>query len=124
MTTPEDLARQEIDRLLTQAGWVVCNPDDANIVAHRGVAIRAFPLKTGHGYADYLLYVDGRAAGVIEAKKTGTEVNFTPPTTTEFAGSVAKDMVGGFTKVPELRLILYILPVVAILIILALVLSK
>lgn len=60
----------------------------------------------------------------LEAKKTGTEVNFTPPTTTEFAGSVAKDMVGGFTKVPELRLILYILPVVAILIILALVLSK
>ncbi|HEY4692720.1 MAG TPA: carbon monoxide dehydrogenase subunit G [Bellilinea sp.] len=60
----------------------------------------------------------------LEAKKTGEEVNFTPPTTTEFAGSVAKDMVGGFTKVPELRLILYILPVVAILVILALVLSK
>lgn len=60
----------------------------------------------------------------LEAKKTGEEVNFTPPTTTEFAGSVAKDMVGGFTKVPELRLILYILPVVAILVILALALSK
>jgi carbon monoxide dehydrogenase subunit G len=58
------------------------------------------------------------------AKKTGEEVNFTPPTTTEFAGSVAKDMVGGFTKVPEFRLILYILPVVAILVILALVLGK
>jgi type I restriction enzyme R subunit len=72
MTAPEDLAREEIDRLLTQAGWIVCNPDNANITAHRGVAIRAFPLKTGHGYADYLLYVDGRAAGVIEAKPEGT----------------------------------------------------
>src|SRR5574341_510267 len=72
MTTPEDLARQEIDRLLTQAGWVVCDPDSANIVAHRGLAIRAFPLKSGHGFADYLLYVDGRAAGVIEAKAHGT----------------------------------------------------
>lgn len=60
----------------------------------------------------------------LQAKKTGEEVNFTPPTTTEFAGSVAKDMVGGFTKVPEFRLILYILPVVAILVILALVLGK
>ena len=75
MTTPEDLARQEIDRLLTQAGWVVCNPDDANILAHHGVAIRAVPLKSGHGYADYLLYVDGRAAGVIEAKAHGTTLS-------------------------------------------------
>ncbi|OGN78332.1 MAG: hypothetical protein A2X24_03670 [Chloroflexi bacterium GWB2_54_36] len=60
----------------------------------------------------------------LAAKKTGTEVNFTPPTQTEFAAGVAKDMVGGFTKVPELRLILYILPVVTILVILALVLGK
>lgn len=60
----------------------------------------------------------------LAAEKTGTEVNFTPPTQTEFAAGVAKDMVGGFTKVPELRLILYILPVVAILIILALALGK
>ena len=60
----------------------------------------------------------------LAAKKTGTEVNFTPPTQVEFATGVAKDMVGGFTKVPELRLILYILPVVTILVILALVLGK
>ena len=36
-----------------------------------GVAIREFPLTSGHGFADYLLYVDGKAAGVIEAKKAG-----------------------------------------------------
>jgi type I restriction enzyme R subunit len=35
------------------------------------VAIREFPLNPGHGFADYLLYVDGKAAGVIEAKKQG-----------------------------------------------------
>ena len=45
----------------------MCDPDNANIVANRGVAIRAFPLKSGHGFADYLLYADGKAAGVIEA---------------------------------------------------------
>jgi len=64
-------AREQIDELLRQAGWVVCDVQDAHISAHRGVAIREFPLKTGHGFADYLLYVDGKAAGVIEAKKAG-----------------------------------------------------
>ena len=41
------------------------------MTAGRGVAIREFPLKAGHGSADYLLYVDGAAAGVVEAKKEG-----------------------------------------------------
>jgi type I restriction enzyme R subunit len=51
---------------------VVCDANKANIHGARGVAIREFPLKSGHGHADYLLYVDGKAAGVIEAKKEGT----------------------------------------------------
>src|SRR5438093_5710637 len=71
MSTPEDQARENIDWLLTRSGWTVCNQSDANILAYRGVAIRNFTLKSGHGFADYLLYVDGRAAGVIEAKKEG-----------------------------------------------------
>ncbi|MGA8146171.1 MAG: type I restriction-modification enzyme R subunit C-terminal domain-containing protein [Gallionellaceae bacterium] len=69
--SPEELARQNIDHLLAQAGWLVCDASAANIHAARGVAIREFPLKSGHGFADYLLYVDGKAAGVIEAKKEG-----------------------------------------------------
>ena len=64
MPTPEDKARENIDRLLTQAGWAVRDQSDANILAYRGVAIRNFTLKPGHGFADYLLYVDGRAVGV------------------------------------------------------------
>ena len=69
--TPEAQARQEIDRLLTAVGWHVCGVKDANIHAARGVAIREFELASNHGTADYLLYVDGKAAGVIEAKKVG-----------------------------------------------------
>lgn len=69
--TPEQQARESIDELLTAAGWQICNADKANIHAVCGVAIREFPLAKGHGFADYLLYVDGRAAGVIEAKKEG-----------------------------------------------------
>jgi type I restriction enzyme R subunit len=67
---PEQQARETIDKLLVQAGWVVCDAAAVNIHAARGVAIREFPLP-GHGFADYLLYVDGKAAGVIEAKKEG-----------------------------------------------------
>ena len=72
MKKPEDAAREQIDAALEQAGWVVQDADAANVHAGRGVAIREFPLKQGHGFADYLLYVDGKAAGVIEAKKAGT----------------------------------------------------
>ena len=67
MSTPEDQARENIDRMLTAAGWQVRSLSDANISAARGLAIRNFPLKSGHGFADYLLYVNGRADGVIEA---------------------------------------------------------
>ena len=69
---PEEEAREKIDSLLDGAGWHVCDLKDANIHAHRGVAIREFSLKPGHGSADYLFYLDGRAAGVIEAKKIGS----------------------------------------------------
>jgi type I restriction enzyme R subunit len=67
---PEQEARQKIDQLLEAAGWVVQDYKAANIHAGRGVALREFPLP-GYGFADYLLYVDSRAAGVIEAKKVG-----------------------------------------------------
>jgi type I restriction enzyme, R subunit len=69
--TPEARARQNIDQLLTNAGWVVQSRDETNITAARGVAIREFPLKSGYGEADYLLYVDAIPAGVVEAKKEG-----------------------------------------------------
>src|SRR5713226_1663623 len=69
--TAEDRARQTIDRLLTDAGWLIQSRDETNINAARGVAIREFPLKTGYGEADYLLYVDAVPTGVVEAKKEG-----------------------------------------------------
>ncbi|MDT8423032.1 MAG: DEAD/DEAH box helicase family protein [Desulfuromonadales bacterium] len=64
-------AREHIDRLLTACGWFVQDSSAVNIHAGCGVAIREFSLP-GYGYADYLLYVDGQAAGVIEAKKAGS----------------------------------------------------
>ena len=70
-TTPEQRSRANIDRLLEQAGWSVQGAGALNVHAARGVAAREFPLLHGHGFADYLLYVDGRVAGVVEAKPGG-----------------------------------------------------
>ena len=69
--TPEEQAREIIDRLLEQAGWVVQNSDSINLYAGSGIAVREFPLKPGHGRADYLLYVNQKAVGVVEAKPEG-----------------------------------------------------
>jgi type I restriction enzyme R subunit len=66
---PEQQARERIDAQLEQAGWVVQTWPHFNIHAGRGVAIREFP--TAHGPADYILYVDARPVGVLEAKPEG-----------------------------------------------------
>lgn len=72
MTKPEDQARQRIDATLRAAGWLVQHRDQVNLYARRGIAVQEFPLASGYGFADYLLYVDGKAAGVIEAEKEGS----------------------------------------------------
>jgi type I restriction enzyme R subunit len=71
MTAPEQHARVAIDAALQAAGWLVQDRDAMNLYAGRGVAVREFRLATGHGFADYLLFVDHRAIGVLEAKPEG-----------------------------------------------------
>ncbi|MEO7001700.1 MAG: DEAD/DEAH box helicase family protein [Ktedonobacterales bacterium] len=67
--TPEDQARQQIDDLLAQCGWVVLDRQRLNLGAGRGIAVREFSLRTGD--TDYLLFVDREAVGTVEAKKVG-----------------------------------------------------
>lgn len=71
--TPEAKARQQIDRMLADAGWVVQDRAAFNPGAGPGIAVREFPLKTG--FADYLLLVDRMAVGAVEAKKMGTPLS-------------------------------------------------
>lgn len=71
---PEAQARQDIDRMLAASGWAVQDRKDTNLHAGDGVAIREFPLP-GHGFADYLLYVERKAVGVVEAKPAGTTLS-------------------------------------------------
>ena len=68
--TPEELARENIDRQLTAAGWAVQHLRDLNLYAGRGMAVREFRLESGP--VDYLLLVDRKAVGVVEAKREGT----------------------------------------------------
>jgi len=68
----EAKARVNIDRQLAAAGWIVQSASKANVSAGLGVAIREFVLEKGHGRVDYLLFVNGQPAGVIEAKPEGT----------------------------------------------------
>ena len=83
--TPEEQARVNIDRLLEQAAWVIQNPDFVNLYAGSGVAVREFPLKSGHGTADYLLYVGQKAAGVVEAKPEGTTLTGVEPQSDKYS---------------------------------------
>src|SRR5665647_1815945 len=71
----EQRARLLIDRQLTDAGWVVQDKKDLNLFADKGVAVREVIMAKGHGRADYLLYVDRLAVGVIEAKPQGTPLS-------------------------------------------------
>jgi type I restriction enzyme R subunit len=69
---PEAKARRRIDEMLAAAGWVVQGYRQIALGAARGVAVREFPMAKGHGFADYLLFIDRKAVGAIEAKKAGT----------------------------------------------------
>ena len=84
--TPEQRARREIDRSLTAAGWLVQSADDLDLTAGRGVAVREFQMKSGFGFADYLLYLDRKALGAIEAKPEGTLSGVEPQSAKYAAG--------------------------------------
>lgn len=73
--SPEEKARNIIDRLLKEAGWVVQNKKDLNPSAALGVAVREYD--TDVGPADYILFVDRQPVGVVEAKKPDEGVRFT-----------------------------------------------
>jgi type I restriction enzyme R subunit len=88
--TPEEKARQNIDRLLEAAGWKVQDMSELNLGASLGVAVREFPLKSGT--ADYLLFVDRMAVGVIEAKPEGTTSSGVAGQSEKYIGNIPDDL--------------------------------
>ena len=73
MHHPEAAARETIDALLGAAGWAIQNIASLNLHASRGVAVRE--MQSHGGPADYILFVDGKALGIVEAKKEGTTLS-------------------------------------------------
>ncbi|WP_245623420.1 type I restriction-modification enzyme R subunit C-terminal domain-containing protein [Catenovulum maritimum] len=63
----EQIARDKIDEMLKLAGWTVQDKTKINLNDGIGQAIREY--QTDVGPADYVLFVDKKAVGVIEAKR-------------------------------------------------------
>jgi hypothetical protein len=77
---------------------------DANLSASRGVAVREFPLASGHGYADYALFVDGKAAGAVEAKKVGTSLTGVEVQVEKYSTGLSTELPAYFRPLPFLYL--------------------
>ncbi len=73
MPAPEELARQQIDALLVQCGWVIQDYKELDLSAAQGIAIREVRLNEGR--CDYLLLIDRKPVGIIEAKKAGVTLS-------------------------------------------------
>jgi type I restriction enzyme R subunit len=69
VTAPEAKARLLIDAQLQAAGWVIQDRDQFERRASLGVAVREYPM--ANGPTDYLLLIDGKACGNVEANAQG-----------------------------------------------------
>ena len=88
--TPEQRARDLIDRQLDASGWIVQNKDKINLGAGLGVAVREY--QTDIGPADYILFVNKKPVGFIEAKRKeeGVHLTWHESQTEEYAASKLK----------------------------------
>ena len=64
---PEQIARDRIDKQLNACGWVIQGIKQINLTVGVGVAVKEY--LTDVGPADYVLFVEGKPCGVIEAKR-------------------------------------------------------
>ena len=64
---PEQIARDNIDKQLILCGWIIQDKKKVNFGAGLGIAIREY--QTDIGPADYVLFIDRKAVGIIEAKR-------------------------------------------------------
>jgi type I restriction enzyme R subunit len=98
----EARARVEIDRQLRAGGWDVQDRREMNLYARQGVAVREFIMAPGHGRADYLLFVDGKAVGAIEAKPSGTSLAGVESQSAKYGNGLPKDLTALASPLPFL----------------------
>ncbi|MBA2743609.1 MAG: hypothetical protein H0U43_04755, partial [Chthoniobacterales bacterium] len=95
MPTPEQLARQNIDALLKQCGWIIQDYKQLNLSAARGIAIREVRLTKGR--CDYLLLIDRKPVGIIEAKKEGVTLSSVADQSGQYAENLPDFLRQGLT---------------------------
>lgn len=71
---PEQIARDNIDKQLIGCGWLIQDKKRLNLAAGVGVAVREYSTEVGP--ADYVLFVNQKPVGVIEAKREEEGVKF------------------------------------------------
>ena len=88
--TPEQAARDIIDAKLERAGWKVQSKNKTDFNAGLGIAVREYP--TDVGPADYVLFVDKKPTGVVEAKpaKQGHNITTVEEQSTGYANANPK----------------------------------
>ena len=99
----EARARVEIDRQLTACGWLVQGRAEMSLYAGEGVAVREFIMAPGHGRADYLLFVDGKAAGAVEAKPSGTPLAGVESQTAKYAAGLPAELTAAVFALEHFR---------------------
>ena len=82
---PEQKARDLIDDQLIASGWIIQNKRKLNLAAGIGIAVREYD--TDKGPADYVLFVNRKAVGIIEAKRAeeGTRLSVAEDQTEKYA---------------------------------------
>ena len=73
---PEQIARDNIDKQLIACGWVIQDKDKINLNASIGIIVRYY-LTQGGKETDYVMFVDKKPVGVIEAKREEEGVRLT-----------------------------------------------
>ena len=98
----EARARVEIDRQLEACGWLVQDRGAMNLYAAQGVAVREFIMASGHGRADYLLFIDQRAVGAIEAKPSGTPLAGVERQSAKYSAGLPSELTAPVRPLPFL----------------------
>ena len=90
--SPEQIARDHIDRQLVACGWIIQSIKQINLNAGIGVVVREY--LTDVGPADYVLFVEGKPCGVIEAKREeeGHRINIHESQVEEYASAKLKHL--------------------------------
>ncbi|MFO7656154.1 MAG: type I restriction-modification enzyme R subunit C-terminal domain-containing protein [Bacteroidales bacterium] len=87
---PEQIARDRIDHMLVDAEWIVQSKSKVDLSSNQGVAVREY--QTDVGPADYVLFVDRKPVGIIEAKreKEGHRLTVVEEQSSEYANAKLK----------------------------------